>query len=162
MKNIERTGQESVWDYPRPPKAEQSSKHICIEFGGKVIADTTRAVRILETSHPPVYYIPPDDVDTKYLIPSQGNNTFCEWKGEAQYHSVAAGEKKADRAAWSYAHPNPAYAGIKNHIAFYASKMDSCTVDGEHVRPQEGEFYGGWITKDIVGPFKGSHGTTGW
>lgn len=161
MKNTKGPGQESVWDYPRPPKAEKTGKHIRVVFGGKVIADTTRAVRVLEISHPPVYYIPPEDVDFRHLEPAPGNS-FCEWKGEAQYHSIVVGGQKADRAAWSYANPNPDYAEIKDHIAFYASKMDSCTVDGEPVKPQQGDFYGGWITGDIVGPFKGGPGTTGW
>jgi len=156
-----KTGQESVWDYPRPPRLEASTRRIRVEFGGKIIADTRRAVRVLETSHPPVYYIPPEDVRMDYLQTEAGSS-FCEWKGQALYFSVVVGGTKAQRAVWTYPNPVPAYARIKDHIAFYAEKMDMCTVDGELVRPQEGSFYGGWITKDIIGPFKGGPGSWSW
>ncbi len=158
---VPKAGGESVWNYPRPPGVEQSSKHIRVEFGGKIVAETQRALRVLETSHPPVYYIPPEDIRMKLLKPENGSS-YCEWKGQARYYSVVVGGKKAGRAAWSYPNPNPDYSAIKNHIAFYAEQMDACTVDGETVQPQEGNFYGGWITKDIVGPFKGAPGTAGW
>lgn len=156
-----KAGQESVWDYPRPPRLEASSKRIRVEFGGKTIAETQRAFRVLETSHPPVYYIPPEDIRMEYLQAEAGSS-FCEWKGQARYYTVEVNGNRAQRAAWAYPNPTPAYAQIKDHIAFYAEKMDACTVDGELVRPQEGSFYGGWITKDIVGPFKGGPGSWGW
>jgi uncharacterized protein (DUF427 family) len=147
-------GQESVWDYPRPPRLEDSTKHIQITFNGVVIADTTRSKRILETSHPPVYYIPPEDIKMEYLS-STNRNTFCEWKGVASYYTISVNGKTAPNAAWYYPNPVMDYAGLKNYVAFYPSRMDKCTVNGEEVTPQAGDFYGGWITKDIVGPFKG-------
>jgi uncharacterized protein (DUF427 family) len=154
-------GQESVWDYPRPPRLEPVSKRVRIVFNGAVIADTTRAWRVLETSHPPGYYIPPEDTSREYLVPSR-RSSFCEWKGRAGYLSVRVGDRTAESAAWVYPDPAPAFAPIKDHISFYAGAMDECTVDGEVVRPQPGGFYGGWITRDIVGPFKGEPGTEGW
>jgi uncharacterized protein (DUF427 family) len=154
-------GQESVWDYPRPPRVEESSRRIRVEFAGKIIVETHRSLRVLETSHPPVYYIPPEDIRMEYLKPESGSS-YCEWKGQARYYSVVVGEKAARRAAWTYQDPNPAYSVIRDHVAFYAAAMDACTVDGERVQPQEGGFYGGWITKEIVGPFKGAPGTSGW
>jgi uncharacterized protein (DUF427 family) len=154
-------GQESVWDYPRPPRAELSSKHVRVIFNGEVIAETTRAVRILETSHPPVYYIPQADVRMDYLTRTS-RQTVCEFKGAASYWTICVGDRVAADAAWSYAHPLPGYESIRYAIAFYPSRMEACTVDGERVQPQEGDFYGGWITSDIVGPFKGGPGTWGW
>lgn len=154
-------GQESVWDYPRPPRLEASSRHIRVEFAGQLIADTHRAFRVLETSHPPVYYIPPGDIRMELLKPESGSS-YCEWKGQARYYTVAAGDKTAPRAAWSYPNPSRAYAALRDHVAFYPGAMDACSVDGELARPQEGGFYGGWITDDVVGPFKGAPGTTGW
>ncbi|GAB4190248.1 MAG: DUF427 domain-containing protein [Coleofasciculaceae cyanobacterium] len=154
-------GQESVWDYPRPPRLEDSPKHIQVIFNGVAIADTRRAKRVLETSHPPVYYIPPDDIKMEYSIGTP-QGSFCEWKGRAIYYSVAVGDKQVVNAAWSYPNPTSEFAGIKDYLAFYAHLMDVCYVDGETVQPQPGNFYGGWITKDIVGPFKGGAGTWGW
>jgi uncharacterized protein (DUF427 family) len=154
-------GQESVWDYPRPPRVEDVSKHIQVVFNDFTIADTRAAKRVLETSHPPVYYIPQQDVRMEYLEEVAGGS-FCEWKGRARYYTVAVGGRRAERAAWSYPDPRQSYAAIKDHLAFYAGPMDACTVDGERVEPQPGGFYGGWITADIVGPFKGEPGTTGW
>lgn len=153
--------QESVWDYPRPPRVEASRRHIRVEFAGAVVADTHRALRVLETSHPPVYYIPPEDIRMEYLVEEPGSS-FCEWKGQARYYSVEVEGRKARRAAWSYPDPSPGFSAIKDHVAFYPEAMDACTVDREQVRPQEGGFYGGWITRDIVGPFKGGPGTSGW
>ncbi len=154
-------GQESVWDYPRPPCVESTSKRICVIFNGVVIADTVEAQRVLETSHPPVYYIPPKDIRMEYLVDAPGS-TFCEWKGHARYYTVVVGERKAERAAWYYPDPAQGYESIRDHVAFYAGALDECTVDGERVTPQPGGFYGGWITKEIVGPFKGEPGTAGW
>jgi uncharacterized protein (DUF427 family) len=154
-------GQESVWDYPRPPALEATSSHLRVEFGGLTIADTTRAFRILETSQPPAYYFPPDDVDRNALV-ATSHRTFCEWKGQAHYYTVVAGGKEAPDAVWSYAHPVDAFEAIAEHLAFYPQRMDACFVDDERVQPNEGSFYGGWITSKIVGPFKGGAGSAGW
>ena len=154
-------GQESVWDYPRPPRVEEIVKHIQIVFNGVVIADTRCARRVLETSHPPVYYIPPDDIQMQYLKPTS-RSSMCEWKGPASYYTMAVAGKSAPDAAWTYRRPTPAFVTIKDYVAFYPQLMDSCTVDGEQVTPQPGEFYGGWITRDVVGPFKGEPGSWGW
>lgn len=154
-------GQESVWDYPRPPRLEDSAKHIQVVFNGVVIADTHRAKRVLETSHPPVYYIPPEDIQAQCLTPTL-RSSFCEWKGQAGYYTITVGDRTAENAAWFYPDPTPAFAGIKNYVAFYPSRMDACYINSEQVTPQPGDFYGGWITQDIVGPFKGEAGTWGW
>jgi uncharacterized protein (DUF427 family) len=154
-------GQESVWDYPRPPRLEDSSKHIQVIFNGQVIADTRQAKRVLETSHPPVYYIPPEDIQQQYLTRTQ-RSSFCEWKGQAAYYTVTVGDRSVPDAAWFYPNPTLSFAGIKEYVAFYPSKMEACYVDGEKVTAQPGDFYGGWITSEIVGPFKGGVGTWGW
>ena len=153
--------QESVWDYPRPPRLEETDKHIQIVFNGVTIADTRRAKRILETSHPPNYYIPPEDIKTEYLVPRY-STSLCEWKGQAHYYGLMVEDKDVPVAAWYYIEPRSPYEAIKMHLAFYAEPMDACYVDGELVRPQPGSFYGGWITSDIVGPFKGEPGTEFW
>jgi uncharacterized protein (DUF427 family) len=154
-------GQESVWDYPRPPRLEATPRRLRIEFAGAVIAETTRAYRVLETSHPPVYYLPPDDVRMDLLVPEAGRS-FCEWKGNARYWTVAVGGRRAVKSAWSYPDPTARFAAIRDHLAFYAGRMDACFVDDVPVTPQPGDFYGGWITPDVVGPFKGEPGTWGW
>jgi uncharacterized protein (DUF427 family) len=154
-------GQESVWDYPRPPRVEDSARHIQVIFNGVVIAETRRARRVLETSHPPAYYIPPDDVKMELLAPT-ARATWCEWKGRAAYYTVSLGDKQAPNAAWCYPDPVPGYETIEGYVAFYPHLMDACYVDGERVEAQAGGFYGGWVTNDIVGPFKGEPGTGGW
>ena len=154
-------GQESVWDYPRPPRVEAFSGRVRVVFNGVVIADTVAAKRVLETSHPPVYYIPPEDIETEHLTDAPGSS-FCEWKGRAKYYTVIVGEREAKKAAWAYPDPTAGFESIRDHVAFYAGPMDECTVDGELVKPQPGGFYGGWITKNIVGPFKGGPGTLAW
>ncbi len=162
MNGIERNAeQESVWDYPRPPKLEQTNKHLKIIFNGEVIAESNRAFRVLETSHPPVYYFPPEDVKMEFLIEASGSS-FCEWKGRAGYYDLKVGETIVKNAGWFYTNPTKGFAEIKDCIAFYPSKMDECYVNDELVQSQEGDFYGGWITSDIVGPFKGGNGTFGW
>ena len=153
--------QESVWDYPRPPRLEKTDKSLKIIFGGETIAETKHAYRVLETSHPPVYYFPPEDVRMD-LLTVAANSSFCEWKGLAGYYDLRIGEKFVKNAAWFYPNPSINFAEIKNYLAFYPSKMDFCYVDEERVKAQEGDFYGGWITSDIVGPFKGGAGTMGW
>lgn len=156
-----RPGQESVWDYPRPPRVEDSSKHVQVVLNGVTIADTHRARRVLETSHPPVYYIPLDDVKTEYLAPSR-HRTYCEFKGAASYYSITAGEVTVPDGAWTYEHPAPGYEALRGYLAFYPQRMEACYVEGERVQAQDGDFYGGWITAEIVGPFKGGPGTMGW
>ena len=153
--------QESVWDYPRPPAIEPTDRRVRVVFNDTTIADTTDAVRVLETSHPPVYYLPPDDVATEHLTQTS-HTTMCEFKGRAAYFSLTMGNRSVDQAAWSYPDPVERYAALTDHFAFYASRMDACYVDEEAVRYQEGDFYGGWITDDVVGPFKGGPGTMGW
>lgn len=140
--------QESVWDYPRPPRVDQPGKRVQVVFNGVVIADSTRAQRVLEWSHPPVYYIPPGDVRMQYLRTSD-RRTVCEWKGTASYYDVAVGDRSAANAAWTYHQPDERYPDLASHIAFYPAAMDACLVDGERVRPEPGDFYGGWITDDI-------------
>ena len=154
-------GQESVWDYPRPPRLEPTPRRIRIVFAGETIADTRRAWRVLETSHPPVYYLPLDDIRREWLIAAPGSS-FCEWKGGAVYWTLRVGGREAPRVAWSYPAPMLGFAPIRDHLAFYAGPLDECTVDGEAVCPQPGGFYGGWITAAVLGPFKGEPGTDGW
>lgn len=162
MKRIEpKAGQESVWDYPRPPKLELTNKHLKIVFNGETIAETNRAFRVLETSHPPVYYFSPEDVRMRFFT-INSNSSFCEWKGAANYYDLRVGDKLIENAAWFYPNPTEAFAEIKSYLAFYPSKMDACYVNDEPVQSQAGDFYGGWITGDIVGPFKGGAGTWGW
>ncbi|MBE9043656.1 DUF427 domain-containing protein [Pleurocapsales cyanobacterium LEGE 10410] len=155
-------GQESVWDYPRPPRLERSSQQIKIVVNGVTIADSSNTYRVLETSHPPVYYIPPADLKTEYLKPATSQRSFCEWKGMASYYDLTVEDKYIGNAAWYYTQPTENFAPIKDYVAFYPSKMDACYVDGELVKAQVGDFYGGWITSNIVGPFKGGAGSWGW
>ena len=154
-------GQESVWDYPRPPALERTDSHLVVELAGVVVADTRHAWRVLETSQPPAYYFPPDDVRLDLLEPSL-HRTFCEWKGEATYRSIRAGDRVAVDAVWLYERPVERFLPIKDHLALYAQRVDRCSVDGEEVTANEGTFYGGWITSRVVGPFKGGAGTAGW
>ena len=154
-------GQESVWDYPRPAIAEPARRHVRIEHRGVVLADTRDAVRTLETSHPPSYYLPPADILMSALRRSD-RTSFCEWKGHAIYYDVEiAGEVFRD-VAWSYPTPSAAFMILRDHIAFYAAPFDACLVDNERVSPQPGGFYGGWITADLAGPFKGIPGSRFW
>jgi uncharacterized protein (DUF427 family) len=133
-----------------------------VEFAGEVIVDSVRCFRVLETSHPPVYYTPREDVRMEFLEPSPTRSTFCEWKGSARYFTLRVGDRRAKDAAWTYVDPSHRFAAIREHLAFYAGKVDACWVDGERVRPQPGDFYGGWITGHVVGPFKGGSGSWGW
>lgn len=152
---------ESVWDYPRPPAVREDARRVRVECGGLLVADTGRAVRVLETSHPPVFYVPPADVRLDLLRPASGG-TWCEWKGKARYWDLVVGDDVRERAAWSYPRPAPAYSLITDFLAFYASRVDRCTVEDEEVQAQDGDFYGGWITQDVRGPFKGAPGTLTW
>lgn len=152
---------ESVWDYPRPPRLEPTPRRIRVIFGGKTIAESERCYRVLETSHPPVYYIPREDIREEFLVAASGKS-FCEFKGTASYWSLKVGDRVSPSAGWSYESPSKAFSAIRGFIAFYASRVDECYVDGERVKAQPGDFYGGWITSDITGPFKGGAGTSGW
>lgn len=152
---------ESVWDYPRPPRLEPTPRRIRVVLAGVTLAESRRALRLLETSHPPTYYLPPDDVRLDLLQPGQGSS-FCEWKGRARYLDALVGDRRVARIAWSYDRPSEDYAGLAHHLAFYASKVDEAWVDEELAVPQPGDFYGGWITADLKGPFKGAPGTAGW
>lgn len=153
--------QESVWDYPRPPRLERTRAHLVVVLGGVTIADSRDAYRVLETSHPPNYYFPPGDVAGGAVSPS-ARGSWCEFKGRASYWTVQGGDRTEADAAWSYETPSAAFAPIKDHLAFYAGRMDACFVDGERVTPQPGAFYGGWITAAVAGPFKGAPGSRGW
>ena len=152
---------ENVRDYPRPPALEPSSDTIIVEFGGREIARTSAAFRVLETFHPPTYYLPKSAFAEGVLVPVAGSS-FCEWKGQARYFDVIAGSKRAERAAWSYDRPTAGFAAITGYIALYPGRMDRCTVDGETVSAQPGDFYGGWVTSWITGPIKGAPGTRHW
>lgn len=154
-------GQESVWSYPRPAIAEPAHAHIVIEHRGVIIADTRRAIRTLETSHPPSYYLPPEDIAMD-LLRAAGGGSFCEWKGAARYWDVMVAGEVLPRVGWSYPAPTPGFVSLRDHIAFYAAPFDRCLVDGEVVVPQPGSFYGGWITANLAGPFKGVPGSMGW
>lgn len=155
-------GQESVWDYPRPPRIEPAGRRIAIDFGGRRIVDSDRAIRILETSHPPTYYVPPDDVAEGVLRPVPGKTSLCEWKGRAVYFDVVVGDRVAEAAAWAYPDPTPGSGMQAGYVAFYCAPMDACWVDGERAEPQPGGFYGGWVSSHVVGPFKGGPGSWGW
>lgn len=155
-------GQRSVWDFPRPPAYEQWHERVEVRFGGTTIATTTGAWCVLETSHPPTYYLPIAAFEPGVLRPASGGGTVCEWKGLASYFDIVVGDRVAPRAAWTYENPRGAAAVVRDHVALYASEMDACLVDGVPVTPQPGGFYGGWITDRVSGPFKGSPGTAGW
>lgn len=154
-------GQESVWSYPRPAVAEPSPARIRIRHRGRTLADSTRAVRVIETSHPPTYYVPPDDLLPGLLRRAAGES-LCEWKGRAVYWDVVLDGEATPRAAWSYPDPTPPFAILRDRVAFYAAPFDEVTVDGERAAPQPGGLYGGWITSRVAGPFKGGPGSAGW
>jgi uncharacterized protein (DUF427 family) len=154
-------GQESVWNYPRPPRVEPVYKRIRVQFGGVTIADTTQALRVVETSCPPVYYVPPEDVRVGFLTLAR-RITLCEWKGTAHYWNVKVGDRIAAASAWGYPDPVIGYEAIRDYLAFYPQRMDACWVGAQRVKPQPGWYYGGWVTSDIVGPFKGAPGTEAW
>lgn len=156
-----RPGQESVWDYPRPAIAQPTRRHLIVRHRGVTIAETWDGVRTLETSHPPSYYFPPDDVDLD-LMRLSTHRSVCEWKGRARYFDVHVGGEVIPDAAWSYPDPTPDFASLKKYFAFYPHLFDTCRVDGERALAQPGGFYGGWVTSDLAGPFKGGPGSTFW
>jgi uncharacterized protein (DUF427 family) len=151
---------ESVWDYPRPPRVEACRRRARVLHRGVLVAESARAVRVLETSHPPGIYLPRDDVSPGVLVPSP-TATFCEFKGRASYWNLSVADDTVTDAAWSYEDPSPGYERIAGYISFYPGRVDACFLDDEAVVAQSGDFYGGWITADIEGPFKGGPGTTG-
>jgi uncharacterized protein (DUF427 family) len=154
-------GQESVWDYPRPPAIRASDEEIIVILGGVEICETRTSWRVLETAHPPTYYLPRSAfIDGSLRL--AGGTSFCEWKGRAAYLDVIGGAKVAARGAWYYPHPKASFAAIHDHVAIYSGTMDECLVDGERVVPQPGGYYGGWITSAVTGPFKGGPGTEDW
>ncbi len=154
-------GQESVWDYPRPARWEDTNKYLKVVFNGVVIAETHQGKRVLETSHPPTYYFPESDVDLDCVIHT-GDVSFCEWKGMSYYYDVVVGEQRASRGAWRFFEPTPDFVPLTQYYCFPARQMDACYVNGELAIPQAGSYYGGWITQDLAGPFKGEPGTMGW
>ena len=154
-------GQESAWDYPRPPRVEPVAERIRVMVDGVVVADTTRAVRILETSHPPTYYLPPDDVRLDLLVPSL-STSHCEWKGAATYWTLATGARRVEDVAWGYERPAAGFEAIRGHLAFYVAKVDEAWVGSERATAQPGGFYGGWVTSRVTGQVKGEPGSWGW
>lgn len=152
---------ENVWDYPRPPSIEPSDEEIVVVLGGVEVARTSASYRICETSHPPTYYLPVEAFVDGALRPVPGQ-TYCEWKGLASYFDLVGGDRVVSAGAWTYEEPTAGYGDLAGHVALYPGKVDACTVDGETVQAQEGDFYGGWITSRVTGPFKGAPGTLGW
>jgi uncharacterized protein (DUF427 family) len=153
---------ENVWDYPRPPAVEPSARTVRIELGGHVLAESAHALRVLETSHPPTIYVPPGDIDFTLLAESSARATWCEFKGAARYHDAVVGERRVAQVGWSYPDPTPGYELLRDHVAFYPGRVDAAWLGDERVQAQDGDFYGGWITGDLRGPFKGPPGTLGW
>lgn len=154
---------ESVWDYPRPPRVEPSTEHVVVEHAGRRIVDTRRSLRVLETSHPPTYYVPRDDIADGVLQPARsGARSLCEFKGQAHYVDLVLTDARVADVGWFYPRPTPGFEVLRDHVAFYPGRVERCLVDDEVVTPQPGGFYGGWITSRVVGPFKGAPGTMGW
>jgi uncharacterized protein (DUF427 family) len=153
---------ESVWDYPRPPVVVPCRRRVRIELGGELLADSTRALRVLETSHPPTIYVSPEDVHSDLLVPSAVRATVCEFKGRAEYLDAVVGQRRVPAVAWAYPDPVPGYEALTGFLCFYPSRVDAAWLDDERVQAQASDFYGGWITAEIRGPFKGPPGTLGW
>lgn len=154
--------EESVWDYPRPPRVEPLARRVRVVLGDATVADSNRALRVLETASPPTVYVPSAAVRTELLSEAAHEQSFCEWKGAATYFDIEHDGRIAEAAAWSYRRPDHPYAELVDHYAFYAGRVDACFLDDEPVTPQGGAFYGGWATAEIVGPYKGEPGTEGW
>ena len=154
-------GQESVWDYPRPPALVPVGAPVRVEFAGRIVAESAAALRVLETSHPPTVYLPPSDVDLAMLAET-ARTSGCEWKGHAVYLDLVWDGRRSEGAAWRYRHPTPAFAALRDYVSFYPGRTDGCWIGDERVEPQPGGFYAGWITSRVVGPFKGTPGTWGW
>ena len=153
---------ERVWDYPRPPAVTVCRRRIRLVLAGEALADSTRALRVLETSHPPTVYVPPDDVRGDLLAASGAPSTWCEFKGAARYLDAVVAGRRVHAVAWTYRDPTPGYEALRDHVAFYPGRVDVAWMGDERVQAQTSDFYGGWITADLVGPFKGPPGTLGW
>lgn len=153
---------ESVWDYPRPPAVTPCESVVRVELAGTVLAESGAALRVLETSHPPTIYVPPNDVRGELLVPSAIRSTVCEFKGVAHYLDAVAGGRRVQAVGWTYPEPVPHYEALRDHVAFYPGRVDGAWIGNERVRAQEGDFYGGWITSRLAGPFKGAPGTRSW
>jgi uncharacterized protein (DUF427 family) len=153
---------ERVWDYPRPPAVLPCERRVRVELAGEVLADSDRALRVIEASHPPTIYIPPEDVREELLAPSEARSTWCEFKGAARYLDAVADGRRFKAIAWSYADPSLGYEALRDHVAFYPGRVDGAWMDDERVQAQRSDFYGGWITSDLIGPFKGPRGTLAW
>ena len=153
---------ERVWDYPRPPAVVPCKRRVRIELAGEVLADSARALRVLGTSHPPTIYIPPEDVREELLAESDARSTWCEFKGAARYLDAVVGGRRFKTVAWTYPDPLSAYEALRDHVAFYPGRVDAAWLDNERVQAQQSDFYGAWITADLIGPFKGSRGTLAW
>ena len=153
---------ERVWDYPRPPAVAPCDRRVCLELAGEVLAASDRALRVLETSHPPTIYLPPEDVRFDLLADSRQGATWCEFKGTARYVDAVVGGRHVTAVGWSYPSPTAGYEALRDHVAFYPGRVDAAWIGDERVQAQESDFYGGWITSDLIGPFKGPPGTRGW
>jgi len=153
---------ERVWDYPRPPAVVPCARRVRVELGGEVLADSVGALRVLETSHPPTIYVPIADVRSDLLVPSVAGSSWCEFKGAASYLDAVVGERRVPGVAWTYRNPSRDYQMLRDHLAFYPGRVDAAWIDDERIAAQESDFYGGWITADLIGPFKGPAGTLGW
>ena len=153
---------EHVWQYPRPPALVVCARRVRVELAGELLADSERALRVLETSHPPTIYIPPADVRGELLLPSRSRTTWCEFKGAARYLDALIAGQRFEAVGWSYPDPTSRYGALRDHIAFYPGRVDRAWLDDELVQAQASDFYGGWITQDVIGPFKGPAGTAGW
>jgi uncharacterized protein (DUF427 family) len=153
---------ERVWDYPRPPMVVPCQRHVRVELAGALLADSDGALRVLETSHPPTIYVPPVDVLCELLTESEARPTFCEFKGRAIYYDLVVDGNRYPAVSWSYPEPAPGYEVLRHYFSFFPARVDSAWLDDELVQAQDSAFYGGWITSDLVGPFKGPVGTSGW
>ncbi len=152
---------ERVWDYPRPP-AVAPAQPVRLELAGRVLAESHRALRVLETSHPPTIYIPREDIDVSLLGDSASRPTWCEFKGAARYVDGVVGDRRVEQIGWFYPEPTAGYETLRDHVSFYPGRVDAAWLGEQRVEAQAGDFYGGWITADLVGPFKGPPGTLGW
>jgi uncharacterized protein (DUF427 family) len=153
---------ERVSEYPRPPIVVACRHRVRVELGGEMLADSTHALRVLETSHPPTVYVPSADVRTDLLAASGARSTWCEFKGAARYLDATVGGRRVHAVGWTYPDPAPGYEVLRDHVSFYPGRVDAAWMGDERVQAQEGDFYGGWITPALVGPFKGPPGTRGW
>jgi uncharacterized protein (DUF427 family) len=153
---------ERVWDYPRPPAVVPCARRVRVELGGEVLADSVSALRVLETRHPPTVYVPGADIRSELLVMSSARSTWCEFKGAARYLDAVVGERRVSAVGWTYENPSPDYQSLRGHVAFYPGRVDGAWMDDERIEAQNSDFYGGWITADLIGPFKGPPGTLGW